>query len=493
MTTADNNQEGVLKKSINSGKWLAIGYAIQRSTGFISFLILARILSPKDFGVMAIILIVPNFLQATTELGFYPAIIQSEKPYKKYLNAIWTIGILKSLVIVLLTFLLAPIIAEFLNAEHITNAIRLGGLFSFILRLANPDEVSVYRDLKFKNVFFRDTARELVYIFVAVGAAIIFKSYWALVIATFVAKLTQMIVTYAQYSYKPKLSFQWKQLRELFGYSKWVVGQGWLNQIYGLIESVTVAKFTSIMNFGFYTKAKNLGAVGPGFISSVMNSVSFSAYSRLKNDMTKINEGIRKSFDILFFFIMPVSTVLVFAGGKLILLFLGPEWLPMTKTMQVIFFYFVVNLILDIIYQLFNGIGHPQKKVKMDLIKIILTGVLLVLLTIKLGIVGAAYGLLIGVIPVLFIALIHLKRLTKISYKKILATVTIPGTLSLTTLLPLWFYKDFIIQQNNLFLVAIGLLAALFYLAGTYFLGKKYKLGSYETLLLVGKHILKKA
>src|SRR3989338_821744 len=383
----------VLGKSITSGKWLSIGYIIQRSIGIVSFLILARILSPEDFGVMAIILIVQSFLQTATEMGFYPAIIQSEGEFKKYLNPIWTIGILKSTIILILTFLLGPIIADFLNDQHVSTAIRLGGIFSFVLRLSNPEEVSVYRNVEFKNVFIRDTTRELTYIIIAVISALLLKSYWALIIATFCAKSAQTIVSHLQYLFRPKLSFFWNQLKELFKYSKWIIGQGWLNQIYGAVESFTVARTTGIHDMGLYTKGKNLASIGPGFISSIMNAVSFSAYSRIKDSKEKINDGFKKSLDVLFFFVVPVGFLLLIAGGKLIIIFLGEKWIAMTHTMQIMFFYFTLNLIIEILYSLFNGIGHPQKKVKMDVIKIVLTVALIIPLTKTYGIEGAAFAL----------------------------------------------------------------------------------------------------
>ena len=79
-------QEGVLKKSIESGKWMTLGYIFQKIIGLFSFLILARLLAPADFGVIAIVLLLPKFLQSTTETGLTSAVIQKGGDIKKYLN-----------------------------------------------------------------------------------------------------------------------------------------------------------------------------------------------------------------------------------------------------------------------------------------------------------------------------------------------------------------------------------------------------------------------
>ena len=484
------SKEGVLGKSIKSGKWLSIGYVIQRTLGIASFVVLDRILSPEDFGVMAVVLIVPNFLQATTEMGFYPAIIQSEGSFKKYLDPIWTIGIIKSIIILIVTFFGAPIIADFLNAEHIESAIKLGGIFSFILRLGNPAEVTTYRNVEFKNVFVRDTVREITYITIAIISAILLKSYWALIIATFASKIAQVTITYIQYSYRPHFSFHWKKLKELFGYSKWIIGQGWLNQIYSATESMTITRLSGIYNMGLYTKGKNLASVGPGFISSIMNQVSFSAYSRLKDSLDKINDGFKKSLDILFFFVVPVGFLLLTAGGKLILIFLGEKWLPMNGTMQIMFIYFSLNLILEILYALFNGVGHPQKKVKMDMIKIVLTLSMIIPFTKMYGIIGAALALLFGMLPVLLIALIHLKKITKISYKEIFKTTYSPATLSIFMMMPIIIFKDSFLSWNTSMLLLYGAFSGIFYLGGTYIMGKKLNTGPYKTIETILKHVL---
>ena len=114
---AETPGSGVLQKSITSGKWLTAGYIIQRGISLVSFFILARLLTTADFGIVAYVLLVPKFLQATTETGFSSAAIQKDGDIKRYLNPIWTVGVIKGFVIALLIFAIGPLIARWLNVE----------------------------------------------------------------------------------------------------------------------------------------------------------------------------------------------------------------------------------------------------------------------------------------------------------------------------------------------------------------------------------------
>src|SRR3989338_2958466 len=106
-------ETSTLKKSIEGGKWMFINSVSQKAISFLSFLILARLLAPADFGMLTILLIVPNFIILAYATGFEAALIQKKEDPTPYLNSVWTFNVLKSFTVFIIIFFSAPLIASF--------------------------------------------------------------------------------------------------------------------------------------------------------------------------------------------------------------------------------------------------------------------------------------------------------------------------------------------------------------------------------------------
>lgn len=482
-------EPNVLTKSIESGKWMVIGYIVQKIIGLLSFLVLARLLTPADFGIMAIVLIAPKFLLLVTETGFGSAAIQRKGDIKHYLNPIWTLGILKALFIALILFVAGSSIARFFHAESAQLAIQLGGLLILISQLHNAGEIYFFKDLDFKKIFIRNTTRDATYVLVSLLTLLYTHSYWALVAGTFASYTVEAFITYVLHPYRPSFSLKWRTLRDLIGYGKWIAVQGWISQIYGLIENTVVGRITGVTNMGLYSKAKSLASVVPGFLGSIITPISFPAYAKIKNSQEKIKEGFSKSLHLVFFFLVPVIILMIAGGGKIILILLGEQWLPMTNTLRIFLLYHLFSTVMEIIYALLNGIGYPKTKTKLELIKITLTTIGLFYLTSRYNIVGASLALLLGITPVLMLGMHYLKRLTSITLRDMSATISVPLITSLFFLFPTILFKEKILQLSSISLILLVILTSLLYILIIFIFGKKTKFGPYNTLKLIYKHV----
>ena len=461
----------------------------RRANRFNIFFILAKLLSPADFGIVAFVLLVPKFLQNATETGFSAAAIQKQGHIKQYLNPMWTIGVLKSIIIFTFTIFAGPKIALFFHVEHATLAIQMGGIFIIIQHLSNVGEVYLFKNLDFKKIFIRNISKQIAYVVTSVTAVLVFKSYWALIIGNLALYTTQTVSTYILHPYRPKLTLKFNNLKNLFGYSKWIVGQSWLTQMYSFMESTLIGHLTNVNSMGLYSKGKNLAAVIPGFLSSTINTVSFPAYSKLKNTTKKIKGGVQKSFDLFFFFTVPTAFLIIFAGQKLIFMLIGEQWVPMSNVFKLLFIFFTINLITEITYAVFNAVGKPDKKVKLEMIKIPTTLLLLFFLTREFGINGSALALILGSIPIFFISFHYLVKETGILYKDFFISFLIPFVLSFLLGLPIYALKDTILKTDLITFSGIILLLGVTYIYLITIIGKKYNQGPYTTLNLLKKYI----
>lgn len=479
-------KEGVLGRSIESGKWMMAGALFQRLLGIVSLVVLARMLSPRDFGIMAIVLLVPRLLQSVSETGFGAAAIQREGAIEPYLNPLWTIAIVKSCAIALLVWVAGPWIVQFFHVPEAMWAVRLGGLAIVVQNLANVGELFFFKNLNFRKVVIRDTIRESAYVVAAIAAAFFLRSHWALFLGTLAGFFAQTLSTYFLNPYRPRLSWQWGALRDLVAESKWFVFQGWLSLVVPFLEQTVIGRLLNAAQVGLYAKAKSIASLPPGFLNSVIATVSFPAYARIKDDRGKIREGLMRSADLLFFVLIPVTVLVAAGGGKLILIFLGPQWLPMIGALRVLLVMYLMVAVVDLAYALLNGIGHPDKKAKFEALRVGVTLPLIVLLTARAGILGTALALVCGIIPTFGLSVRALARLTGLPWRSMLKAALVPAAAAGITLIPALVWKENLLALSIPALLGAIAGMGILYLAGIAAAGTK-GYGPYATLTLVAR------
>ena len=478
-----------MKKSIRSGSWITVGNIFQRSVSFLSFPILARILAPEDFGVMAIALMAPIFLQAFTDVGFNITAIHRKGAIEKYLDAMWSLGLFRSVIIAAIIYVLAPTLATFFHVPEAVTVIRLSGLLVLISSLNNIGEIYFQKNLEYKFVFFRDAAREIAYVAVAITLAFYYRSYWALFIATAVSYVIQAIATYILHPYRPRLTIRWKHLRDFVDYSKWVVGQLWIGQIYRLAEKVIVARFTNVSSTGLYTKAKSSAGALTNLLSAPINTVSFSAYSKLQDKKEKVRIGVINSFHIIHTALIPLAFLIFGAAGNIILIVLGEQWLPMTNMFRLLFLYYFFDLFIMLSYNVLNGIGLPNRQVMLESTRLTLTVILLLFLTTNYGALGAALAMVIASAPIYVVAIGQLRKDLGFSFTDVWRTMTIPLVATLAISLPFLAFQDYILTFSSLiFLFLVGA-AGLLYAAIIMYVGIRFQIGPHKIWKLLISHL----
>ncbi len=488
----EQKTEGVLKKSIRGGTWLTFGYVVQKCIGLVSFLILARLLTPAEFGIMAIILIVPKFLESVTDTGFGAALIQKAENIECYLNPTWTLRILKTMCLALLIAVFSPVIASFFHSEAALLAIRWSGIFIIIQSLSNIGETFFFKDLDFKKIFWRNIIREVAFVAAALLTVAFTKTYWVLFSANLAAYAAQALSTYFLSPYRPRFSFQFRPLWELVHYSKWIISQRWLVQVYNLIENVTVARLTPVSAVGLYSKAKSLSAILPVFVSGTLGMVSFPAYAKLQEEKEKIKDGFEKSLDILFFFTIPVMALVFACGGRLITIFLGGNWLPMLPVLELMTLFFTLSGINELAVSVFNATGAPKKQTYHGMVKFLATALTIIPLTATYGIVGTAISLLIGGVMLLILNLAGLKKMSLISTKALLNALVVPITLSVLLWVTVALSGKVVTALPTVPFIAVVGGSGITYLLLTYLAGQMLSYGPYKTIRMVVKSSLGK-
>ncbi|MBI2030610.1 oligosaccharide flippase family protein [Candidatus Kaiserbacteria bacterium] len=490
-TVTESPRDDVLRLSIMAGRWQFLNTAVQQVLSMGTFLVLARILAPTDFGVAALIMTAPNFLDGITTFSFDVAALQKKDRMRDYLNVVWTFNICRAALIFLVATATAPFIAHFFHIEYALPLLYLAGIGILVQSFFNIGQNFLFLTLDLKKIFYRDIAFKVGYAAAAIPLAFLLHSYLALFLATIVSIICVTAATYVIHPYRPHFDFAFGKLYDLRHAGQWLYAQEIAGQFERTIGDGMIGRFATPTDLGLFSKAKSLAAAVISPLISNINKVSFSSYLHVRDSLPHISEGISKTFDILFAFGLPYVLVIILTGRRLVLIVLGPNWVDLTPYLKVLVISATLNALSVILASaVFNGIGKPRTQFAISAISTgsILTGFLV--LVPLFGIWGAVYATLLGSViataATIYFMLIHVP----LNWPRIITSLLIT-IIACITPIPLAIYllslPFFNTTVGYLFLLAVGgtLYAGIIAAAGIIL-----RKGPYDTFVLLAQTIL---
>ena len=204
--------------------WGLLGKGSIQTASLLRLALLARFLSPRDFGVMAVILLLLNVIDTFTTPGFTQALIQrNEDPSAFYSSVFWA-NVARASLLVPVTFFLSPMIASFSHIPNASSEISCVSLAILLRTLQNPAIAGIHRGLKFRRLFYMDLAGSVIGLLIACVALLYLRDAWVLILSSLGTELVLLVASYAVNPWRPLLKFDFADIRQLSGFGKWVVG-----------------------------------------------------------------------------------------------------------------------------------------------------------------------------------------------------------------------------------------------------------------------------
>jgi len=369
-----------------------------------AMVILARLLSPEDFGLIAIALVFVGVVDSVNEFGLGEAIIQKKDLGENDLYSAFWFSILLALILYLILFFAAPLIAEFYDRAKLVIIIRLLGL-NFLFSLASLVPRSLLtKELAFEKLSKADVGSTLMYSFCAVILAIEGYGIWSLIVGSLLRYSFLSILTFYYLPWKPKFIFSIKQVSGLLTFGVFVTGGSILRYFYSNSDYLIVGRFLGTRLLGYYTMAFQLATFFINELGAIVVRISFPIFSKLQDD----RESLASSFLRVTRYISLLSFPL-FIGGiilsrDLVEVFLTSKWFPILLPFQVLCGIGLLRSIDVIIPPLLNSKNRPGLNFMYNLICSIIMPVGF-LVGVKHGIPGISYAWLI-IYPFLFMYLL---------------------------------------------------------------------------------------
>lgn len=382
--------KGEAHKSILwSGVQQFVTFGIQFALG----IVLARLLNPYDYGLIAMQGIFFAISGAFIDFGLEGALIQKKECDKTDLNTAFLFSLTMALSMYVLLFFGAPMIADFYHAPILGKMLRFSALVLIFNSMGIAPKALLQRQLRFKELAVASTTISLFAGVVALFMAYHGYAYWSLIGQSLLgaALMTGVCAFYARWL--PSWHYSMESFRHLVSFGLPMLFTSLVHAVYNNIYSLVVGRFYTARQLGLYERANNYS----GYVSYSLSDLSMRALypllSRVQDDLAQLKESTLCILHASAFIVVPINVFLMIKAEDLIRIVLTEKWVEMTPLMQVMCISSMAYVVSNLHFNLFKAIGKTQILFICELIKKIL-GVLVLLITFRFGLMAMVWGLL---------------------------------------------------------------------------------------------------
>lgn len=383
-------EPSLAQRVARGGFWVFLLRIVQQLFGLVRLVILARILAPHDFGLMGIALLTMATLETFSQTGFQAALIQKKEDIKSYLDAAWTVLVLRGFILFAILLLVAPYAAIFFNAPEAKPIIQVIGFSVLLQAFINIGVIYFRKELEFSKEFFYQFSGTLADFIVAILSVLILRNVWALVFGLLAGKFVRCIVSYFIHPYRPHFDLNLGRIKELLGFGKWVLGSSILIFLITQGDDIFVGKFLGVTMLGFYQMAYRLSNMPATEITHVISQVTFPAYSKMQDNLPRLREAYLRVLQLTAFISFPMAGLIFVLAPDFTMIFLGEKWMPMVPAMQVLALWGLIRSIGATTGSVFYSLGKPKILTKLQSVALILLVILIYPLSIRWGILGTS-------------------------------------------------------------------------------------------------------
>lgn len=396
-----------LGQKIRSGTlWSFIGNALLQFLSLSTTVVLARLLSPQDFGVVAIAMTVWGIIQLFGSMGIGAKLIQQPDDVSRYASAAFWLNITIALCLSILTVIVAPFVASFYKNNLVKPILMVMGLGFFLDSFGTVHSVLLVKELDFKKRTLVDIAINLVTRAITILMAFVGYGVWSLVIPQILSSPIRVFALWKICPWRPNLEFNFLYWKRIFNFGKYILGTDLLRYINLNGDYTIVGRFLGPLELGLYTFAYKLAMFPLENIVGVVYKVSFPAFSMLQNDLNRLREAFLKMTRLLSLISFPLFIGLMAMANELIPAVFGEKWNRSIVPLQIIIGFAMINSFVSPCGQIVLTLERPEIEFKFNLIQapLLLGGIFI---GVKYGIIGVAVAmsLVIGIMALVFLKL----------------------------------------------------------------------------------------
>ncbi|GIM54974.1 lipopolysaccharide biosynthesis protein [Capnocytophaga cynodegmi] len=418
------NNENSKTKVASSFFWVLVERFGYSGINLLSMVILARLLTSYEFGLIGTITIITSISNMIIESGLGASLVNKKNINQKDYNTVFTFNLLMSFLLYILIFTFAPSIASYFGEIILADIIRVLSLTLIFNAFSVIQRVILIKNLLFKKQSFISILSLLISVSISIFAATKGWGTWAIVLQLVLYSGIYSVFVFFTIKYIPRIQFSLKSFKELFGFGGRVMISGVIQVSYSDIISSVISKVYAIQTTGLYTQSQKLIGFPVYFFRSLFDGAAFPILSKIndKNDFKRMVSQINRGIYLLAF---PLLIAIPFNSKEIIKIVLGEHWIEANKIFTILSMGVIVSLVDVATFSTLKSAGESKSFLSLGTAKAII-GVSLLSVTFLFDIEVLLYGIIFTNIMTMIMAIHYVGILTLYKVKEQLKDIFIP-------------------------------------------------------------------
>lgn len=405
------------RKVVNGIFWTSIELILGKGLGFIATIFIARILSPKDYGIIGMTTIFVSLISTLIDSGMTQSLIRKKNVSDLEYSAVFFLNVFLSLVFAGILCLISPKIANFYNVPILSTIIKIYALCIIINTFKGIQITILTRSMGFKKITLLNLPSTLLGYLAGIYFAYNNYGVWSLVYMNVVNTVVSTLLFWLFKKQRIQFQFSFKEIKEHFHFGYKLTISGILNIIYENVNNILIGKFYPIQKLGLYERSYYFNNYPITIITGIISKVTYPVLSQFHEDIIQLKQVFRKIIINIFFLSTPFFCIISGISTPLFTLLLGKNWTDVILYYKILSLGFILYPIHILHLNLIMAMGKSELFLKLEIIKKIL-GISLTILFFQFGVLGLLWSITIMSYISLIINTYYTKKLLIYTYKE---------------------------------------------------------------------------
>ena len=349
---------------MGSLKWSALMEVVSRVASPIVFVVLARLLSPNDYGVVATAMIAISFSQMFWDAGLSKALIQTKAAPEDAAHVVFWTNVVLGLLIYLLLFLAAPAIALFFKSPASGSVLRVLGIQIIIASLSSVQGALFVRELDFRGLFWIKLSTAFIPALFSIPMAFYGYGVWALVVGSLVGQIINLYLLWKKSTWRPKFCYDMVLAKSLFDFGFWVLLESFGAWLILWGDNLIVGRFLGVHDLGVYRTGWNLVAIIFGLALNPFLPVLYPTFARLQDNLPALRKAFNSGNRIVFALALPIGMGLFLVGPEMATMLFGEKWHGLGFVLGILGLVYSTSWLISLNTELYRAMGRPDINTK---------------------------------------------------------------------------------------------------------------------------------
>lgn len=379
------------QKALKGVFWTSIEKFGNQLIGFAISIVLARLLMPQEFGLIAMLSVFIALGQSLIDSGLTESLIRTKDPDDTDYSTIFYFNLVGSVVIYIIIYFAAPYIALFYEQDLLTSIVRLYSVVFIINAFAAIQNTRLVKLMDFKTLMIVSTPSLIISGFVGITLAVNGFGVWSLVWSGIAQAIASTVQLWYWAKWKPLWVFSYEKFKQHFNFGFKLTLSGILNTVFVNAYPIIIGKFFAPAQVGFYSKADGLRMLPVGIVSGIVSKTTYPLFSEIQNDDVRLKNVYKRIMQMVVFLVAPTLIFTAVLAEPIFRFLYTEKWLPAVPYFQILCISGILHPIHAYNLQILNVKGRSDLFLKLEIIKKIII-VIVILVSFQFGIYGLLYG-----------------------------------------------------------------------------------------------------